>query len=158
MIRNFIWMGVNKEGLQETGILQGLNLLDAIEKEYRTKKICIYWEDDCCDNWKSLSTREKARQILWYIEESYVEGDSSNQISVIDITDHDNPIIVFPKGRRLPNFNIKIIGIKYVIKSWIPAECENPQIYDSMEEAVTDLTQLQLMQPENRYEIEEKQD
>jgi len=45
--------------------------------------------------------------------------------------------------------------MKYVIKSWIPCEEEEPEIYDSLEEAQIDLKELKGMQPENYYSIVE---
>lgn len=151
IIRKFIWIGVNAEGLQEIGELKGASLLEAIIQELISDEICIYWGKGCCEDNSTID--EQAKQILWHIEESYVDGSSSNQVSVVDITDHDNPIILFPIDMRPANFEIDIIGLKYIIKAWIPAECEDPQIYESMESATSDLTQLQEMQPENRYEI-----
>lgn len=155
IIRKFIWIGCNAEGLQELGELKGVSLLEAIINDYKSNGSCIYWDDGCCEDWTSLSVEDKAKRILWNIEESFVEGTSANQLSVIDITDHDNPIVLFPIDMRPPNFEIDIIGLKYIIKAWIPAECEDPQIYESMESAEADLNQLQEMQPENRYEIHE---
>jgi len=43
----------------------------------------------------------------------------------------------------------------WVIKSYIPVEAEDPEIYPSKEDAEKDLESLNLMQPENIYEIEE---
>jgi len=43
----------------------------------------------------------------------------------------------------------------WVIKSYIPVEPEDPEIYPSKEDAEKDLESLNLMQPENIYEIEE---
>jgi hypothetical protein len=154
-ILKFLWFGCNAEGLQDMGELKGVSFLEAIINEYKSSGNCIYWADECCDDWSSLSIEDKAKKILWNIEESFVEGTSANQLVVINITDHDNPIVLFPINMRPPNFDIDVIGLKYIIKSWIPADCEDPQIYDSMESAIDELNQLQLMQPENRYEIHE---
>ncbi len=44
-----------------------------------------------------------------------------------------------------------------IIKTYIPVECEEPETYDSREDAEKDLESLELMQPENIYEIEEVQ-
>jgi len=44
--------------------------------------------------------------------------------------------------------------MKYVIKSWIPAEEEEPEIYMTLPEAMADKDELEGMQPENRYEID----
>jgi hypothetical protein len=152
-IRKFIWLGVNADGFQDLGELKGVSLLEAIIAELRDSGSCIYWDDGCCENWASLPVEDKAKRVLWNIEESFVEGTSANQISVIDITDHDNPIVVFPLDMRPSNFTTDILGIRYVIKAWIPADPEDPEIYNSMESAENELNQLQLMQPENRYEI-----
>lgn len=43
----------------------------------------------------------------------------------------------------------------WTIKAYIPVECEEPETYDSREDAEKDLESLELMQPENIYEIEE---
>jgi hypothetical protein len=153
--RNFLWIGSNAEGIQDRGELKGVSLLEAIINEFKSSGSCIYWDDKCCEDWASLSVEDKAKQILWHIEESFVEGTSSNQISVIDITDPNNTIMVFPIDKRTNNFNINLVGLRYQIKVWIPTECEDPQIFESMESAVNELEQLQLMQPENRYEIHE---
>lgn len=154
-MRYFLWIGINADGIQETGGLKGVSLLEALITEYKSTGSCMYWENGCCEDWDNLSIEDKAKKILWYIEESHVGGDSSNQISVIDITNPENTITLFPIEERSNNFDVSIIGIKYEIRAWIPAECEDPQTYDSMESAMDELNQLQLMQPENRYEIHE---
>ena len=38
----------------------------------------------------------------------------------------------------------------WIIKAYIPVECDEPEIYPSKEEAEKDLESLSLMQPENR--------
>ncbi len=43
----------------------------------------------------------------------------------------------------------------FIIKVWIPVPVEDPQKYTSKEAAVKDLVSLELMQPENKYEIAE---
>jgi len=43
----------------------------------------------------------------------------------------------------------------WVIKSYIPVESEDPEVYPTREEAEKDVESLSLMQPENIYEIEE---
>lgn len=43
----------------------------------------------------------------------------------------------------------------WIIKTCIPVECEEPETYDSREDAEKDLESLELMQPENIYEVEE---
>lgn len=153
IIRKFLWIGINAEGLQDIGELKGVSLLEAIIAQYRSSNSCIYWDDTCCEDWSNMSLEDKAKQILYHIEESYVDGSSANQLSVIDITDHDNPIVIFPLDMRPPNFTTDILGIKYIIKAWIPADPDDPETYDSMESAEGELNQLQMMQPENRYEI-----
>ena len=44
--------------------------------------------------------------------------------------------------------------MSYIIKCWIPIEPEDPEVYETYEEAHPDLEQLELMQPENIYKIE----
>jgi len=43
----------------------------------------------------------------------------------------------------------------WVIKSYIPVEADDPEVYDTKEDAEKDVESLSLMQPENIYEIEE---
>ena len=43
----------------------------------------------------------------------------------------------------------------WVIKSYIPVESEDPEVYATKEDAEKDVESLSLMQPENIYEIEE---
>jgi len=43
----------------------------------------------------------------------------------------------------------------FIIKAWIPADPENPDQYPTREDAQRDIDSLELMQPENRYEIVE---
>ena len=43
----------------------------------------------------------------------------------------------------------------YMIKCWIPVEADEPQIYETEEEAGQDYEQAVLMQPENKYEVVE---
>lgn len=43
----------------------------------------------------------------------------------------------------------------YVLKAWLFTEPTENDIYETREEAEADLEQLQLLQPENIYEIEE---
>lgn len=43
----------------------------------------------------------------------------------------------------------------YVLKAWLFAEPTENDIYETRKEAEADLEQLQLLQPENIYEIEE---
>ena len=47
--------------------------------------------------------------------------------------------------------------MKYKIKAWIPVEVEESEdeIYASEEEAEKDKESMELMQPENKYEIVE---
>ena len=45
--------------------------------------------------------------------------------------------------------------MKYKIQSWIPIDIEYPEIYETEEEAKLDMGSMELMQPENRYELEE---
>ncbi len=50
--------------------------------------------------------------------------------------------------------------MKYRVACWIrvDVEPEADMLFDSPEEAEGDLDQCQMMQPENRYEIEEVED
>ena len=41
----------------------------------------------------------------------------------------------------------------YKILCWIPVEPEEPEIYDTMKEALKDLEHYRLMQPENIYAV-----
>ncbi len=43
----------------------------------------------------------------------------------------------------------------FVIKVWIPVDVEDPQQYDTKEQAEKDIESLRLMQPENKYEVME---
>ncbi len=43
----------------------------------------------------------------------------------------------------------------YMIKCWIPVQPEDPETYPTKEDAEKDLESLELMQPENRYEVVE---
>jgi hypothetical protein len=43
----------------------------------------------------------------------------------------------------------------WIIKAYIPAEPDEPEIYATREEAEKDVESLSLMQPENVYLIEE---
>ena len=43
----------------------------------------------------------------------------------------------------------------WVIKSYIPVEPEDPEVYATKQDAEKDVESLSLMQPENIYEIEE---
>ena len=43
----------------------------------------------------------------------------------------------------------------WIIKSYIPVEAEEPEVYATKEDAEKDVESLSLMQPENIYEIEE---
>ncbi len=43
----------------------------------------------------------------------------------------------------------------WIIKAYIPVEPEDPETYPTREDAERDLESLNLMQPENIYEIEE---
>jgi len=156
--RTFIWFGCNAEGLQDFGRIEGETLLEAIINEYQKYSNCIYWDNYWCEDFALLPIKEKARKILWMIEQSFVEGTSANEISVIDITNQNAPIIVFPINQRSKDFDSRVIGIKYYIKAWIPAECENPEIYDSVESVEGEIESLRLMQPENRYEVVEVED
>lgn len=47
--------------------------------------------------------------------------------------------------------------MKYKIKCWIPVEIEEEEeiIYTTMEEARAEITNMELMQPENIFKIEE---
>jgi hypothetical protein len=45
--------------------------------------------------------------------------------------------------------------MSYIIKCWIPIEPEDSEVYETYEKAHSDLDQLELMQPENIYKIEE---
>ena len=44
--------------------------------------------------------------------------------------------------------------MKYKILCWIPAEADEPEIYDTEIEARVNLRSLKFMQPENKYEIQ----
>jgi hypothetical protein len=43
----------------------------------------------------------------------------------------------------------------WIIKAYIPVECEDPEIYATREKAEKDIESLSLMQPENIYKVEE---
>ncbi len=43
----------------------------------------------------------------------------------------------------------------WIIKTYIPVEPDDPETYPTREDAERDLESLNLMQPENIYEIEE---
>ena len=43
----------------------------------------------------------------------------------------------------------------WTIKCYIPVDCDDPELYPNREEAEKDLESLNLMQPENIYEVEE---
>jgi hypothetical protein len=43
--------------------------------------------------------------------------------------------------------------IKYSVRCWIPVECEDDELYDTLNEAVECKQQCKLMQPENHYQI-----
>ena len=43
----------------------------------------------------------------------------------------------------------------WIIKAYIPVECDDPEVYAAKEDAEKDLESLTLMQPENIYEIQE---
>ncbi len=43
----------------------------------------------------------------------------------------------------------------YIIKCWIPVQPEEPETYPTKEDAEKDLESLELMQPENKYEVVE---
>jgi len=45
--------------------------------------------------------------------------------------------------------------MSWIIKAYIPVECEDPEVYVSKDDAEKDVESLNLMQPENIYEIEE---
>lgn len=155
LIRKFLWFSCNAEGLRDSGTLEGVTLLDAITKELKEKGRCIYWNNKCNGCEELLSIEDQAKQVLWNIEESFISDENHFQINIMDITDFTRFFIIYPKDLRSFGFNSNIIGIKYIIKTWIPTESEDPEIFDSIESAQTELTNLQLMQPENRYEIYE---
>ena len=46
----------------------------------------------------------------------------------------------------------------WIIKAYIPVDCEDPEIYATREEAEKDVESLSLMQPENIYEIQEAEE
>lgn len=155
LIRKFLWFSCNAEGLRDSGTLKGITLLDAITKELEEKGRCIYWNNKCNGCEELLSFEDQAKQVLWSIEESFISDEDHFQISIIDITNSDQTFIIYPKNLRPFKFDSTIVGIKYIIKSWIPTDSEEPEIFDSMESAESELNNLQLMQPENRYEIHE---
>ena len=43
----------------------------------------------------------------------------------------------------------------WIIRAYIPVDPEDPEVYAIKEEAEKDIESLNLMQPENLYEIEE---
>jgi len=43
----------------------------------------------------------------------------------------------------------------WIIKAYIPVECDDPEVYAAKEDAEKDLESQTLMQPENIYEIQE---
>ena len=45
---------------------------------------------------------------------------------------------------------------KYYIRCWMPVDESENEAIDTLEEAKAELEHCQLMQPENRYEIEEE--
>lgn len=47
------------------------------------------------------------------------------------------------------------LKMKYKIKVWIPIEDDEETIYSSLKEAKDEVKNLELMQPENKYDIEE---
>ena len=54
---------------------------------------------------------------------------------------------------ELEKFADRFTPKKFRIDCWIPAEVDDPQIYDDIDDAKSELRQLQDMQPENIYQI-----
>jgi hypothetical protein len=148
-----MWIASSSEGYNCDGTFEGTTLLDAIIEYWKENNKAIMWDDRCFED-MDLTIEEKGKFVIQSIEDSYA-GKNSYQIIVWDITEFGNHVILFPISQRPPNFNSEVLGIKYIIQSWIPAECEDPDTYDSLEAAESELMQLQEMQPENRYEIQE---
>ena len=48
--------------------------------------------------------------------------------------------------------------MKYTVKAWIPVEADDPELYDTREEAEKAIADQLCMQPENKYEVEEIED
>lgn len=152
-MRKFIWIGQTEGGFDNSGSLEGENLIKALESKIKQNPSYImYWDLNQCEDCKYSSVEKKAMIILWKIEDSQVVGEDSVQVSIIDIT--ENPFVVFPISKRPKDFDFNVVGLRYCIKTWIPVEESDPQIFDSMDDAQSELASLELMQPENRYEIE----
>ena len=55
-------------------------------------------------------------------------------------------------------FDIPYSAMAWIIKAYIPVECDDPEVYAAKEDAEKDLESLSLMQPENICEIEEPEE
>jgi len=108
--RSFLWLGVHDEGIQTWNTLVGLNFKDAIIRSiynnpcdyvvYDSLESVIENEFPKIDSSKpiNLETVTKvAEKMIEYIENSEVDGDSSEQIIVFDITDLKNINMLYPE-------------------------------------------------------------
>lgn len=104
-MRTYLWLGVHDEGLQSYGTLKGENFKDALRNELEEHGAVIYWNKIDFD--AELSEGQIIDKIDEYIENSEVDGDSTEQVIVFDITD--------PSDVKIEHPNLKIIGF-YNIK------------------------------------------
>ena len=111
----------------------------------------MYWDVDVLEI--DTTPEEKAVKCIELIEDGIC---CDTTIQVLDTTDPHNAIVIFPIDARDEGFDPFIIGTKFYINCWIPVydKPDERPVFTSMNEARTELEQLQLLQPENIYRIE----
>ena len=113
--------------------------------------IFMYWDADTLE--VDTTPEEKAVKCVELLEDGVC---CDTTIQVMDITDPNHVINIFPTENREEGFDPLIIGTKFYINCWIPAH-DDPKdraMFTSMREAEAEVEQLRLMQPENIYRIE----
>ena len=138
--------------IDHTTIIKGDTLYKAILAELIANAGCfLWWTPDILG--EDTSPEEKTVTCLTMIE----TGDCCDyNITIIDITDHNNIYQIFPKDKRPKKFDPMIIGKKFYINCWIPVydDPNDRPVFTSLPEAEEELEHLRLTQPENIYRIE----
>lgn len=113
--RYYMWTSQHNEGIQNWGVLSGTDLKHAIQLRlerwatlYSTadfhpanncnNKNCTSPDTGCdeCDKAEYLTFKQIAEKIMGSIQYSCVNGDSDQQVTIWDITNPGNPILLLP--------------------------------------------------------------
>lgn len=95
-MKKFLWMAMHDEGIQSDGVIQGEDLLQAVMNQLQTQGDCFsLTPDEFTDDEHTTESikgaplqvvMEVAEKMIQWCEDSYIDGDSAQQVTVYDLS------------------------------------------------------------------------